>query len=280
MKNKTIILIQIAVLVLVFIMLSGIAAAFIFRGDFVRGFKMPFFGGDEGSLTMTQSQTFSDIKEINVDAISYSVYIEEHNSSDVIVEEYIKSTANVKNEISSQGGELYFKQPKKFAFFNMDFGKIVIKVPQGSELKYDIDSVSGKINLDAQSKTADLETTSGSVNLYQSGDTADVNSVSGSIKGYAPFRKIDAESISGSIKLTADYKTSEVKADTISGSVKIELLDTGVGYIMEYSTVSGSVKDEYNNTKYEKRGTVKQGDEQIDIETTTVSGSINLENWQ
>lgn len=284
MKNSTALLIKLIALILIFVMICGLAAGFIFNFDGgYREFLFNFDSSESSRGDISGTHDFSGIKNINVNATSYSVTVEEHDSDKVVVEEYLSGTSSghKKNEIYKEGETLYFKQSKRIISFgfNMDRGTIVIKVPKASSLEYKIKSVSGAVDVDAKSSKLDVDLVSGSIEIFQGGDTAQANSVSGSIKIYEPFKEIEADSTSGSVKVTADKKTTDMKLNSISGSVRIKLAEQ-VGYTMEYSTVSGSIKDYYNGSSFGKKGTATQGDRSIEIDASTVSGSIKLEDWQ
>ena len=45
---------------------------------------------------------------------------------------------------------------------------------------------------------------------------------------------------------------------------------------MRYSTPSGSVRDEYKDRKYRKLGHIQEGDTSLEINASTVNGSIRL----
>lgn len=226
-----------------------------------------------------EKKSFSDVEKIVIGSISLPVDIYESDVTEVTIQD--NSTAfgfgrAKPNKISYDKGILSFMQVKQMSFLSIVRGNIIIEVPRGSVLEYDIENISGSINHNALSKgTLGAETISGSIKIYQKGEKVFAESVSGSVRIYSAFKGASAESVSGSVNITANQDSEEISSSSISGSVRIQL-EKVTGYEMMYSTVSGSVKDTYLNINYSKSGKATAGDESLQINASTISGSIKL----
>ncbi|HHX60249.1 MAG TPA: DUF4097 domain-containing protein [Epulopiscium sp.] len=230
-----------------------------------------------------EKKAFSAVDKIVIDAISLPVEIYESDVAEVTLQDNSQIYGLGKgkpNKIFYNDGTLGFEQSKKISFLSHVRGNIIIEVPRGSVLEYDLGNVSGNINHNAVSRgTLRAETISGSIKIYQRGEKVSAESVSGSVRIYAPYEEARGESVSGSISLIANQDSKEVSGFSVSGSIKIQL-EKVLGYEMDYSTTSGSVKDTYSNIDYSKSGKSENGDSSLKINAVSVSGSIKLTDWE
>lgn len=218
-----------------------------------------------------------------VDSISLPVHVYESDVTQVTVQDnstvYGRGTKSP-NTLSQKDDVLSFKQGKRFSSLSLVRGNLVIEVPRGSALEYDINNISGSIIHDAMSKdTLTAATISGSVKIYQGGEKIFAKSISGSVRLYSSFEDVSANSVSGSVRLLANQDSKQISGSSISGSVKIQLENVS-GYDLDYSTTSGSVKDTYTNMPSGKSGHFTHNDASLKINASTVSGSISLIDWE
>jgi len=229
-----------------------------------------------------EEKKFSNVEKVVVESISLPVDIYESDVAQVTIKDNSKvfglRTSNP-NKVEQKGGVLYLEQAKGFSFLSFAIGNIVIEVPRDSILEYEINSVSGSINHDVISKDKMMVSSiSGSIRIHQGGEKAIIKTTSGSVRIYSPFEEVSAKSVSGSIRIVANQDSKQVLSSSVSGSIRIQLENIS-GYDMDYSTVSGNVKDAYKNINYSKSGESKSGDSFLEIKATSVSGSIKLEDW-
>lgn len=271
-SNKTALTIKLIALIVVFLLVAAFSIKLIFRGYS----GMTSF--DIGSKLLS-SESYSGIKAVDSSLLSYGLSVEEHESSQTLVEIYSTGvfTSRVPT-VGAKGGTLTIKQEQHTPGLTLGGGRVVIKVPKGSALDYSLVSASGSTALDAMCKNADVTSVSGSVKVSGGGETLSVASTSGSVKVSKPFKTIDVDSVSGSIKVAANKTSDSLALNSTSGSVKIMLMDN-IGYTMRFGTTSGSVKDEYSGVSYRKNGSADWGDKSLSITAETVSGSIKLCDW-
>lgn len=272
MNRKQWLIIKLILLVLIFSMFIGIAISAI---NYSKSSGMPIVEGEK--------QSFSDIDKIVIESISLPVHIYESDVTQVTVMDNSKAYGlgtSKPNRLSQESSTLSFKQGKRISFLSFVMGDLVIEVPRGSVLEYDIENISGSITHDARSTgTLKVSSISGSVKVHQIGDKVFAKSTSGSVRIYATFEEVSAESISGSVRVMANQDSRQILGSSVSGSVSIQLENVS-GYEIDYSTTSGSVKDTYTNIDYSKSGMITQGDSILKINASSVSGSIRLMDWE
>lgn len=268
MNRKTILVIKLILLILVFVTLGIIA--------------LNFSGIKSMAIIEGQERTFSGVEKIVVEAISLPIKVYESDVAQVTIKDNTKEYGlkNAKpNTMEQKGDVVTLKQGKSRSFLSYVIGEFVIEVPRGSILEYDVSSISGSIDHDAISKDMLIATSvSGSVRIHQEGQKALMKSTSGSVRIHSPFEEIKASSVSGSVYVVANKESKQILASSVSGSVRIQL-ENVTGYDFDYSTTSGSVKDSYENLDYSKSGFSKMGDSSLKITASSVSGSIRLEDW-
>ena len=123
-----------------------------------------------------------------------------------------------------------------------------------------------------------FDTTSGKLKtevLTATGAKADVNSVSGKVELDGSFREVKAGSTSGEIDLMLRNAPAAVEVSTVSGEVDVEL-PAGTGFTLDYSTVSGELECDFPLTK-SVDGKFVCGDGACRIEVGTTSGSLSVE---
>lgn len=276
MSQKTSLIVRLILMIILFLLVLMLAVQVVGKGW---GF-MSFSGSGE----LVYSKHYDDVTSIQADTASYALEVVEHDGSDVVAEFYRMGFGSVKDPtMEQQDGILSIRETETPLGIHFGSGKVILRVPKGSALPYRLHTASGSVRLGAASIEAVLQTVSGSIKVYQGGDLLTAETTSGSVKVYKPFDRLDIKTISGSIKAVADGGTTDVQMKSVSGSVKLKL-DGVSGYTMEYSTVSGSVKNEYpameyNYGAYHKHGTAVWSDGSLPIRAETTSGSIKLTDW-
>lgn len=233
------------------------------------------------SSELREEQIFeSNIDEIVVKNISYSIGIDYHDENNILIQFY--STKNNPLQyftIDCSNGILTVKQKKEHKIIMANAGKIIIKVPSHKLYKYNLNTISGIIAVNVESESLVTNSISGNTKIVKTGKYLNCSTTSGYVKIYSPFQNINVGVVSGGIKLVIGSKTQTVKLSTVSGSIKIALRDN-VGYTICSATVLGRIKNKYNNEMYKNGKNCVYGNGQVKISASTVSGSIKLEEWQ
>jgi|GEM_PF-4870946 len=178
-----------------------------------------------------------------------------------------------------------------FNFMEIADIQVTLYVPAQYQGNYDLYSTSGAVTAqDIQAKTLQMNSTSGAVYLdnakadslelgstsgavaARGGEFGDVraNTVSGEIRlEAARMDTVDAGTTSGSIGIAAGNMPARIDANSVSGSVEIQLPEND-GFTIKTDTVSGSVSNGFAMVD----DTYKNGGSTISVDT--VSGSISI----
>lgn len=142
----------------------------------------------------------------------------------------------------------------------------------------DVSSISGDITLEEGKYTSlKFHSVSGNVFVYSEAGKANGESVSGNITLTAVNEGINLKTVSGNIKATIAGLKGTAKADSISGEIEIELLDSSE-ISFKLNTVSGKLS-------VDGGGTVQSGEKLMTktfagtdrlIDASTVSGNIRI----
>ena len=236
---------------------------------------------EETGLTAVQNSTESypavNIQTLNIHSISLPVDITD-TSDDKIYVDFIEG-AEKYCLINQANGRLEIKQKENRRPFNFVKGKICLRIPQNALKNLNIDIVSGSLSIEnISAEKCNIESVSGSVKVFNCDfKTVDTEAVSGSVKMDGKFEKMSVNAVSGSIKISDDIKLKEKSSfETVSGSVTLRLPKDS-DYSLDYTSMSGSFKDDISGNKGRKTGSVHHGSGNPKISVSTMSGSIKIE---
>ena len=242
-------------------------------------------GDDENMETIEASElakntTFEafGIKTISTDLRTFPVEISKSSDSKIHID--FEGKAENYCKLSHNGSEILVKEVKRKGGFNAHInGKVYITLPETFDKELNIDNVSGSVKIyGIKAEEASIEAVSGSVSITDCDiKKAKVDTVSGSSKVSGNFEQLNIESVSGSIKAESGKALVE-KCDfeSVSGSIQLAI-PANMGYSMEYETMSGSFKDEIAGVSGSKHGKYTHGSGNTEIEVSTMSGSIKIE---
>ncbi len=138
-----------------------------------------------------------------------------------------------------------------------------------------LDNVSGRMNLGMDvSGKIHIDTVSGAVTLEGSADEVELDTVSGDVSLQGNFRKTDVDSTSGRVEVKPGNAARELKADTVSGRVRIVLPSDIAGFCANFDTVSGDFSG--NFAVNISQGRYLYGDESLSVKVDTVSGDLEI----
>ncbi|NII12111.1 DUF4097 family beta strand repeat-containing protein [Oleiagrimonas sp. C23AA] len=149
-----------------------------------------------------------------------------------------------------------------------------------------VDSVSGNVQLDGTVKRADLETVSGDVLAPKVARVAKVQTVSGDARvGGGPFEKVSLSTVSGDLQLDGGPdKDGDVDIDSMSGDVRLNL-PAGTSARMHASTFSGALRSDVGQVSHSEHGPGSKLDTRIgngdaNIKVETFSGNLRVRSGQ
>ncbi len=290
MSRKTTLAIKLIVLIALLILLISVALGFLgvnFLGKSVFNFGAfdvfsPWSFTQVNSGNIAQDvQSYEDVEEIEVYLRDADIKIYETDSDKVTFYDNTETSGfllgfgdNVENTISFKNGKLVFNQGVEWSIgfnFITTTGDIVIEVPKGSKIEYNINAANSDIEFDALSSgTIDIDNVNGDIEIMQAGEELDIDTVNSNIEVYAVFEKIDIDGVNANVNCVADSSTKNISYDGVNGDLTVEILDDAE-YNISLNSVSGRIDDDYDN---------ETNNDGIDISVDNVSGNVSLEDWR
>lgn len=143
-------------------------------------------------------------------------------------------------------------------------------------------SVSGNIAFSGNAKQAKLQTVSGDILAPSLGDKVELQTVSGRIQaGGGPWQSLSLSTVSGNVQLTGVVaKGGNMNVDSMSGDVQL-LFPAPLNSNVHASTFSGSVHTDFGTPTHPEHGPgstldTVAGDGAANIHIETFSGDIRL----
>ncbi len=251
----------------------------------------------------------SDIQKIKVDWTSGSVNVRVGTGSDIVFSESsyrsLTDRQKMRYSVSDSGVlEIHFCEDFEsfFGWFNVDASMpaktLTLEVPAsllGQMTDFDIETVSANIDLsgvygtkvdlssvsgeircaDIATQEVELSTTSGAIVCENTtADAIEVDNVSGSIRVEGEYKQVKADTVSGEIKIALASLPDSIKANSVSGNIKLALPE-GASFTAKLDTVSGSLSCAFAGTL--GSDLVVVGDGKAEYRFSTVSGNLAIE---
>lgn len=270
--------------------------------DSINGTYIASGNSDSTVLYREESFNANDVSFLDVNVASESVRYEKTND-DVVSIELRGDGWDEENEpkITLKGGKLSVKIPNNRKL-SIKFGnrQIVVKIPEAAEkngLKIENNAASGSVRIEGikteeimineasgsthinecSAKKININTASGSVHINESDISGlKIDSASGSVHLSGGIEQFNVDSASGSVNIDSNVAMNrDSKVNTASGSVKIAL-PADSDFRFSYSTLSGSIKNDFDMSLKGKSGSSVAGSGNTKLSVETVSGSIKV----
>ncbi|MBQ9008425.1 MAG: DUF4097 family beta strand repeat protein [Clostridia bacterium] len=152
-------------------------------------------------------------------------------------------------------------------------GSIRISPAYGSVAKsIQLNSVSGKIEVNAETEDVALTNVSGNIRFIGNADKVNCNTVSGKVQIEGNARTYTLETISGnSVLQCQNPDTEKIKASSVSGSVKIILPPDIRGFKVNMAGISRQISNEFGKNAY--------GTCELPIRFESMSGRLIISGW-
>jgi len=202
----------------------------------------------------------SRVKKLEIDWVSGDVTVTYGNGNDISFSESFKGDLSEDHLLRwyLDGSTLRIKFQKSGVVKGKGESKnLEVVVPKGMILDgVDLDCVSSNFIVDVDSLEYDVDTVSGDIDLSASSATV-----------------VDVDSVSGDCTLRMLECPSKVDMDSVSGSISL-WIPSNSGFTAELHTVSGKINCAIPVTTSGKKIVAGDGRSEIDIET--VSGDLNI----
>ncbi len=253
-----------------------------------------------------KDQNKNDIK-VNVNSSSDTVNIDVKYPTGIGINKYKADLeVMVPNNIKTVNGNSTSGKIRASEFDNLE--KIDIESVSGdidinkvTSKNFDIESTSGKVEMDVIVGNSFIKTVSGSVDVKEITGDLVCETLSGDVKVNSLNGEVNAESISGELDIRSKYlKQSNYKStsgnikvtaegiedsgkysfESVSGKIKIELPENAE-FTLDAKSTSGNINNSFMIDKYEEnskkhiRGSIGSGKTSITV--STISGNIEID---
>lgn len=166
-----------------------------------------------------------------------------------------------------RSGHLLSSSPEK---------QLVLSIPRSLTLeKFEADTTAAAVNVTGlHTQTVDISTVSGGVDLAAETYEIDISTTGGCAAVDADFYQLDFSAVSGSLTLTMQ-RAAEVDAETVSGGVTIHLPPSSYGFALDFETVSGTPEIAFDANGGDGHWTY--GDKASTLNIDTASGNLSLD---
>ena len=251
--------------------------------------------GDSYSHDIDESYSvgLDDIKNIRVENVSTDINIIKISGDEIEVE-YKGEVLSRENaqlpelKVLQDGSDLEIvikrKNKVNFSVFPLvsESTKLNIYIPYSYNGDIEIDTISADISIDDfELNEIGIETVSGDVNCnFDKVQEVSVETTSGDIYLKNVMGSFYIESVTGDVEMILESIDFDSGIGTISGNIKIKFDDFKDGFELEYSTTSGSFKNDFEEitssfveNKYAK---IKYISADNHIVIDTVSGDLHI----
>lgn len=272
-------------------------------------FKFPFWNSIESNVETIKNGPETEYAKITENIVNFDIsLVNEDFNIEIWDNDYTEVTIvssfteDKRPKINMEGETLQIKVPKRNNT-KLSYSKdsVTIKIPkklaEGIN-EVDVNIVSGNVLIsNIVSSVMKIESVSGEINVNESKiDKLNSNSVSGkTIVVDSSINQINSEAISGKIEIMSDisetFDLSTVSgkiivesnvmpslggdSESISGSIEISIPENN-GFALDFESTSGTITNEFTNSKFKKSGENLYKDGNIELEIETVSGNISI----
>lgn len=202
---------------------------------------------DSESYSVGNVDLNNKINEIDIDWIAGNVYVELHDNNYISISENSKSELNddLRLRYLVEGSSLYIKNHKSgLKNLTSEAKDLYVKIPSSLSLEdISVDSTSANITLSGiEAENAEVNSVSGAIKLDACNitDKAHFENISG--KTYVtincPIREVECNTVSGNIEINAE-SILDSDFDSISGDIRIKAIN-GI-HSLDAESVSGSI---------------------------------------
>ncbi len=266
----------------------------LYRGITGDGFDMSFLGNFASAYSYADSDSYTvggaSVRADNVDSVEISwisgaVNVRVYDGDEIVFSESstrgLDPDEMMRYRLKNGRLTLQYCAPRTGwnPFSGLNGKQLEVLLPASlalSEMK--IDSVSSGIDMDGSGtrvKKLTVSTVSGGVGL--TGFTADaliLETVSGSQSAEGAFADIRVNSVSGSAGLRLWTMPDALRAESVSGSVRV-ILPENDGFTATLESVSGGLSTDFATMTGRKTAEYKGGG--VKLRFDSVSGSVNIE---
>ena len=251
-----------------------------------------FSGGNPNYTLLDETYDAKGLAQTQISLVSDAIEILAEDREDVQIT-YRCSEDNMDRcpLVSVQNGTLLIEAPRDIRLiFSLGWcGRLTVRVPETLALTYELNNTSGSVSLDGvrmqsanisgvsgsislspdlsvRAASVDISNTSGAIRVAAAADRLHASTVSGSIRAEGAFDTVEASTTSGSVRVACWTAPSSVEMGSVSGSTRLTLPADIPGFVLDTSSVSGKLHNDFGQNPY--------GDRSLVVRMHTVSGGM------
>lgn len=233
-----------AVLILVF----AITMTMYLTGTGLDFLQLPIvsFGSNYSSYNAGNGSTDKEIRNLDIDWASGEVHIIASESAEQISfeESYDgNEDARLRWVVDGETLKIRFRARNSLISFGSLNKKLTVTIPASLAQHLDkvkIGTASAEVNVSGlQAEILDVDTASGRLELDGTYGELSVDTASGSVTFAGSCRKINIDTASGRIRLTPGNLWEDIDIDTASGNIELWLPESEKGFSVDYDKASG-----------------------------------------
>lgn len=268
-----------AVLILVF----AITMTMYLTGTGLDFLQLPIvsFGSNYSSYNAGNGSTDKEIRNLDIDWASGEVRIIASESAEQISfeESYDgNEDARLRWVVDGETLKIRFRARNSLISFGSLNKKLTVTIPASLAQHLDkvkIGTASAEVNVSGlQAEILDVDTASGRLELDGTYGELSVDTASGSVTFAGSCRKINIDTASGRIRLTPGDLWEDIDIDTASGNIELWLPESEKGFSVDYDKASGKFSCDFPVLLSGKIYKIGEGAGRINVDSA--SGDLKI----
>ena len=239
------------------------------------------FGSNYSSYNAGNGSTDKEIRNLDIDWASGEVHIIASESAQQISfeESYDgNEDARLRWVVDGETLKIRFRARNSLISFGSLNKKLTVTIPASLAQHLDkvkIGTASAEVNVSGlQAEILDVDTASGRLELDGTYGELSVDTASGSVTFAGSCRKINIDTASGRIRLTPGDLWEDIDIDTASGNIELWLPESEKGFSVDYDKASGKFSCDFPVLLSGKIYKIGEGAGRINVDSA--SGDLKI----
>ncbi len=272
-----------SVVAVVLILVFAITMTMYLTGTGLDFLQLPIvsFGSNYSSYNAGNGSTDKEIRNLDIDWASGEVHIVASESAEQISfeESYDgNEDARLRWVVDGETLKIRFRARNSLISFGSLNKKLTVTIPASLAQHLDkvkIGTASAEVNVSGlQAEILDVDTASGRLELDGTYGELSVDTASGSVTFAGSCRKINIDTASGRIRLTPGDLWEDIDIDTASGNIELWLPESEKGFSVDYDKASGKFSCDFPVLLSGKIYKIGEGAGRINVDSA--SGNLKI----
>lgn len=272
-----------SVVAVVLILVFAITMTMYLTGTGLDFLQLPIvsFGSNYSSYNAGNGSTDKEIRNLDIDWASGEVHIIASESAERISfeESYDgNEDARLRWVVDGETLKIRFRARNSLISFGSLNKKLAVTIPASLAQHLDkvkIGTASAEVNVSGlQADILDVDTASGRLELDGTYGELSVDTASGSVTFAGSCRKINIDTASGRIRLTPGDLWEDIDIDTASGNIELWLPESEKGFSVDYDKASGKFSCDFPVLLSGKIYKIGEGAGRINVDSA--SGNLKI----